>query len=141
MRVDFYILKNMDHTQSHDYLCKLIDKIYQRKHRIYIHTNDESDAHKIDDLLWTFRDTSFIPHNLVGEGPEMPPPVQIGYDEKPEKIKDVLINLHQDIPSFYKQFRRVLEIVPNEESAKNICRDHFRYYKSQGCELHTHDIT
>ena len=36
------------------------------------------------------RTTAFIPHNLQGEGPEPPPPIQIGYQEEPRGFNDII---------------------------------------------------
>lgn len=138
-KIDFYILT--DGTDNHFQLvCRLIEKAYKNQHRVYIHTTNELDAHKLDELLWTYREDSFLPHHLYGEGPEPPPPIQIGFNVTPEKQRDILINLSGQIPEFFKQFNRVLEIVPNDANLQEQARTRFRTYRSYGLEIKTHKL-
>lgn len=136
-KIDFYILSEGSRLQL---ACLLIDKAYKNQHRVYIHTENQQDAHQLDELLWTFRDESFIPHNLYGEGPEPAPPIQIGFNLTPEKHRDILINLSPTIPEFFQQFNRVLELVANDAHEQEIARDRFRQYRSQGFEIKTHKL-
>lgn len=140
IRVDFYLLSSTEQTAFGLFACRLIEKAYQRGHRIYIHCNNQTDAERLDELLWTYKDDSFIPHNLQGEGPEPPPPVQIGFEKEPRGFNDVLINLADSIPPFFSRFKRVIELVAADEEAKLISRNHYRDYRNKGCELHTHNI-
>lgn len=120
--------------------CRLIEKAYHRGHRVFIHCKDQRDAEHLDELLWTYKDDSFIPHNLQGEGPEPPPPVQIGFDKEPRGFNDILINMADPIPTFSTRFNRVIELVATSDEAKSISRDHYREYRAKGCQLHLHTI-
>lgn len=138
IRIDFYLLNN-DEPQSFWHMaCRLLEKAYQRDHRIFVFCDNQHDAETLDETLWTFKDDSFIPHHLQGEGPEPPPAVQIGYGSEPRGFNDILLNLSTTIPSFYKRFHRIMEIVRPNETSKELSRNHFREYRAHGCELHTH---
>jgi len=139
-RVDFYLLASEQPDKRWLFACRLLEKAYLKGHRIYVHCNNQYDAELIDELLWTFRDDSFIPHNLQGEGPEPPPPVQIGFSKEPRGYNDILLNMAHEIPTFYSKFKRVMELVVNNETDKELSRSHYKVYKSQGCELNTHTI-
>lgn len=140
IRVDFYLLASTEPQARGLVACRLLEKAYMKGHRVYVHCDNQQDAEWIDELLWTFRDDSFIPHNLQGEGPEPPPPVQIGYQKEPRGFSDILLNLSQSIPPFYTRFKRVMELVENEEVAKEHSRDRYKEYRAARCELQTHDI-
>lgn len=140
-RVDFYLLKQTDPKARYPFTCRLVEKAYHHKHKIYIHTADEKEAHLLDDLLWTFKDESFLPHNLYGEGPNPPPAIQIGFTDNPSGFNDVLINLSAEVPSFYKRFKRVIEIIPEEDNWKTKARKNFKTYRQNGAELKTHKIS
>lgn len=139
-RIDFYILAEGDAKTRFQLACRLIEKAYRNQHRIYIHTDNQTDAHYIDELLWTYRDDSFLPHNLYGEGPDPTPPIQIGFNVTPEKQRDILINLSQQIPVFFEQFNRVLEIVPNDADMQNRSRENYRHYRARGYDITTHKL-
>lgn len=140
IRVDFYLLSSDQPDTRWLVACRLLEKAYYKGHKIYVYCSNKQDAEHIDELLWTFKDDSFIPHNLQGEGPEPPPPVQIGYEREPRGFNDILLNLSDTIPSFYNRFKRVMHIVPGIETEKELSRLHYKEYRAKGCELHTHNI-
>ena len=140
LRVDFYLLNDESPEARGLIACRLLEKAYRRGHRVFVYCNNQQEAESLDELLWTFKEDSFIPHNLQGEGPEPPPPVQIGYSKEPRDYQDILLNLADDVPNFYTRFRRVIELVPNNEIGKERSRTHYREYRSKGCDLQTHTI-
>ncbi|WP_019218115.1 DNA polymerase III subunit chi [Legionella tunisiensis] len=140
VRVDFYLLNSHEASARWLLACRLLEKAYLRGHQVFVYCDTKHDAEQIDELLWTFKDNSFIPHNLQGEGPEPPPAIQLGYQGEPRGFNDILLNLATPIPSFYARFRRVMEIVVNDETAKELSRAHYREYRAKQCELHTHEI-
>src|SRR5580704_7975288 len=97
-RIDFYIIEEANPSARLRLACRLIEKAYKNKHRVYVHADSKAQAHQLDELLWTYREDSFLPHNLYGEGPEPAPPIQIGFDATPDKHRDILINLSKTIP-------------------------------------------
>lgn len=139
-RVDFYLLASSQPDARWLVACRLLEKAYIKGHRVYVHCSNQQDAEFLDELLWTFRDDSFIPHNLQGEGPEPPPPVQLGFNKEPRGFNDILLNLATDIPPFYNKFKRVMELVANVEAEKELSRLHYKEYRARGCELQTHSI-
>lgn len=140
IRVDFYLLASELPDARSMVACRLLEKAYIRGHRIYVHCETQQDAEFLDDLLWSFRDDSFVPHNLLGEGPEPPPPVQIGFGKEPRGFNDILLNLAHDIPLFHHKFKRIMELVSNVDAEKEQSRVHYKEYRSKGYELHTHPI-
>lgn len=139
-RVDFYLLKDNQQHLIRVFICRLIEKAYVQKHKVFILCKDKLDAEALDELLWTFKNDSFIPHNLQGEGPEPPPPIQIGFDKEPRGFDDILINLTANVPAFFLRFNRTIEIIIEDEVIKAQGREKYRYYKQQGANIHTHDI-
>ena len=130
-RVDFYILSGGGENGYMRYTCRLTEKAYKLKHRIYIYVSNSIDARKIDELLWTFNQGSFIPHECL-DGDAAPSshdsPVVIAYNggapfacTTPEGY-DLLINLSQEIPQFYKQFDRVAEVVADQDADRKSTR-------------------
>jgi DNA polymerase-3 subunit chi len=139
-RIDFYIIEENQQTARMQLVCRLIEKAHKNRHRIYVHTENQAEAHQLDELLWTYREDSFLPHNLYGDGPEPAPPIQIGFDAVPEKHRDILINLSKNVPEFYPQFSRILEIVSNEADIQACSREHYRHYRAQGHNIQTHKL-
>lgn len=140
IRVDFYLLNDSQPQAAWLIACRLLEKAYQHGHRIFVYCESKENAEHLDELLWTYKEESFIPHNLQGEGPEPPPPVQIGYGAEPRGFNDILLNMATTIPPFFTRFRRVMEIVGADDTAKELSRNHYREYRSKQCELHTHNM-
>lgn len=139
-KIDFYILDTPSAQQRLLFTCRLLEKAYRNKNRVYVHADNQEQAHEIDELLWTFKDDSFVPHNLYGEGPEPPPAIQIGFDSVPQKQNDLLINLNTVIPDFYTQFARVIEIISSDTTIQTTGREHYRQYRSAGFDINTHKL-
>src|SRR5688572_28254355 len=82
-KVDFYLIKENSLETGLNIVCRLLDKAYQQKHAVYIQVSSEETARILDDLLWTFREDSFIPHNLANQSEIIQSPVLIGFSQEP----------------------------------------------------------
>jgi len=98
----------------------------------------------MDDLLWSFKPESFIPHTIVGLDDEMEEddevPVLIGYPGNETTRGQLLINLSAELPEGHGDFERIAEIVANSDEAKAISREHWNAYKTLGLELNHHQL-
>lgn len=139
-RIDFYILPDINPRSRLPFACRLIDKAYRLGHKVFIQAA-EADAYEMDELLWQHQPESFLPHNLLGEGPNTSPPIQIGYGQSSGNHRDVLVNLTGSVPTFYNQFNRVAEIVTQDDTTKQASRINFKYYRAQGHSPHSHDLS
>ncbi len=143
-RIDFYVLENAATALSARQLlaCRLAEKAFLQGHRIYIHVSDAAEGRQLDDLLWSFRPGSFVPHECVdGQGTsETETPVHIGWGGEPSVHDDVLINLTSGVPRFFSRFERVAELVGPGEEDRRQGRERFRFYRDRGYELNSHTI-
>ena len=140
-RVDFYVLARPGELARNNFACRLAEKAYRLDNTVHINVASQDDARRIDDLLWTFRDGSFVPHHLLGtERDGLPSPVTIACGERPTEARDLLINLGADVPSFAEAFPRVAELVTSDEESKQQSRRRFVQYRNQGYTLETHNV-
>lgn len=145
-RVSFYVLTGAEPGSRLGYACRLAEKAYKLQHRIHAHAVDSSMAKNLDDLLWTFRQGSFVPHELLAPGGEPPlAPVTIGAADATGPVEppaaDLLINLATDVPAFYHRFPRVAEIIDGSPAGREAGRARHRFYREQGLEPETHEVT
>ena len=141
-RIDFYIIEEGSAEATDTFICRLTEKAWSQNNAVYIHTLDEQHSTKFDELLWTFNDTSFIPHQFASsENTEKM--VLLGHEADMEipKHHDVLINLHHEAPSFFSQFERVAEIITTDEKSKVKGRERYQFYRDRGYALETHKIS
>lgn len=140
VRVDFYILPDTATQGRLKLACKLAEKAYEQGHRVYVLAADEQQAAHLDDLLWTFKQNSFVPHARYPLPEGDAAPVWIGTEPSPEPAAEVLINLTAAIPAAFQRFERVLELVDQSESVLAASRQRFRAYREQGIEPVSHKL-
>ena len=138
-RVDFYVLQGHDPHARRVMACKLIEKAYRQGHRLYLKTDTPEGTRQLDDLLWTFRQGSFVPHELA-ETSDGEAPVLIGHGPPPEAMRDVLVNLGSQVPGGFEAFERVAELVNQEEETRLAGRERYKVYQKAGCTLQTHQL-
>lgn len=140
-QVDFYVLDAAGGESREHFACRLTDKAFAKGNRVYLHVADEMETARLDDLLWTFRDGSFLPHAKVGSPQAKDAAVLVGFSGPPEdQSTDVLINLAGTVPEFFTKFTRVAELAGPSEADKRAARERFRAYREQGCEPTTHEL-
>jgi len=144
MQVDFYILEAAAAHERLRTACRLAEKAWQKGHRVFIHTDSNETARSLDDMLWTYRQDSFVPHALYGDrlkvDAESSEPVLVGDGTIQPADIDVLINLTETVPAFADKSVRVAEIVGGGEAARRAGRIRYRDYRDRGIPIQQHDL-
>ena len=120
------------------YTCRLIEKIRARNLPILVQAPNETIGKQLDDLLWSFQESSFIGHTTDIDDHQ---PVNISWQNEPGEHHHVLINLGTQVPSWHGRFEKVLEIIYDQQDVIESKRDSFRYYKERGYPLRYHDLS
>jgi DNA polymerase-3 subunit chi len=96
----------------------------------------------VDNLLWTFRQGSFIPHEKATAPPaeREDMTVLVGHTGPPESFRDLVINLSLDNPPSFEEYQRVAELVDEDETVRAEGRRRYLAYKQQGHALETHKL-
>ncbi|MCH7695419.1 MAG: DNA polymerase III subunit chi [Proteobacteria bacterium] len=137
-RVDFYILS--DSQPPDRFACQLAGKVRRQNLQIYIHTDSRETANKLDELLWTHKDISFLPHALADTDCCDDSPITIGWQGSDPGRQDVLINLSTNVPDFANKFARIIEIVTAQEPLRSQARKRYQQYRDNGFDLHSHKL-
>lgn len=141
-KIDFYLLDRHLADGRLRAACRLSKKIQGLGHRIYVQTPEPEQAKLLDDLMWTFDQSSFVPHGLYDpDCPDRDTPVAIGSHTAPVDGYNVLISLLESVPESYDSFPRVVELVDNTPQDKALARDRYRWYRDRGCDLDKHEIS
>ena len=139
-KVDFYILEQQQGEARNRFACRLAEKAWQQGNKVYIHTESAEQSRRLDELLWTFRAGSFVPHSLDDATEADSSPIHIGHGEELRHHDEVLINLAPEVPLFFSRFERVAEVVDQDEQVKQQGRERFRFYRDRGYPLENHTI-
>lgn len=142
-KIDFYILPGDADEARLTTACRIADKAVQRDCHVFICPASHNEAKRLDELLWTFSQGSFLPHRLVSEASDAAPlePVQIGDGAGPIGERwDVLINLSSEVPDFFSRFTEVAEVVDAQADRRSLGRERYRFYRDRGYPLSTHQV-
>ncbi|UCG74190.1 MAG: DNA polymerase III subunit chi [Chromatiales bacterium] len=141
LRVDFYVLEQASPQARLRFACRLAEKAMKRQHRVHAVTTDAQTAAELDELLWTFRAESFVPHSIQAPDEAGEIPVTIGCDAAAAPGHgEVLINLMPTVPACFEGFERVAEIIDASDEGRRAGRERFRFYRDNGFEPQTHRI-
>ncbi len=138
-RVDFYVLKPGSRGNRYTLAARLAEKAWRSGHRVLVAVASEEEQRHMDRLLWTFRDTGFVPHGLLGQADPLLNPVLITLDNADDE-HEVLINLQSAVPEFFSRFQRVAECVDDEPGVREAGRDRYRFYRERGYPLQVHEL-
>ena len=143
-QIDFYILQQDNPIARLHFACRLSEKAINRNHHIVIAMQDEAQANTLSEYLWSFKPESFLPHHLQTETATSSPIILLWDDDKgnqdADPYHDILINLRGDIPQWFSRFKRVMEIVVQEDSCLRETREHFQFYRDRGYPLQSHAV-
>lgn len=140
LRIDFYIIQNDAPNAREVLACRLVEKAYHLGHQIYLHTDSQQQIGAMDNFLWTFRAGSFIPHQIYEASFDENCPVHIGSHDNLDEGSDVLINLADEVPSFFSRFERIAEIVDQDVTTRTNGRERFKFYRDRGFAIESHNI-
>ena len=139
-RIDFYKLSSDNSNSINRFCCQLTDKAVNLGLSVFVSTENEHQTRLLDDMMWTFSDSSFLPHARQDDDSERDAPVIIGH-RAPRSAADLLINLSGQLPESLHNFERIAEIINN--APDNLHKGRLRYaaYKRDAYPLHYHEIT
>jgi DNA polymerase-3 subunit chi len=141
-RVDFYVLKSAAAKQRWAFACRLTEKAYLRDLRVVILNDTPVDAKALDDLLWTFNERSFVPHQLCLEEhtPDPATPVHLTVDSAAMSTADLLVNLTSRLPVQWERYARIAEIIDADEERRRLGRERFKSYRESKVAMETHQL-
>lgn len=123
-----------------DIACRLVIKAMRKGFRIMVYTPDPLVIEKLDNLLWTFSPTDFIPHCRVDDKLAGLTPVILGHKAASFPHDEVLLNLDIENPPFFSRFRRLIEIAGSTQDDTEAARKRYRFYQDRGYEIRHHKL-
>jgi len=112
-------------------VAKLVEKAFEQSHDCAILVNDAQQAETLDDLLWSYAEDAFLPHQIAGQADDdEESPILILTPEFSVPARAVTINLRDAMITEIGE--RLLEIIPQTEAGKIKARERFKAYKARG---------
>lgn len=141
--ISFYILASESLEERYRFACRLIEKVYHRGQFCDVLLDNDENCAFFDDLLWTFRAGSFIPHERYNNQPFNAQVKQVFLrtpTSSPQNTHTLLCNLSAQLPKDWQTATRILEILDNSQSSKIAGRQRYTIYKQSQATLTTYKI-
>ncbi len=138
--VEFHILSEAGDTARLRYACQLVEQAYEHGLRCYVYAANDDQARRMDEVLWTFRDQAFIPHEVHSVSAPSHSRVMalIGsHSQAPQEFQSMLVNLSDAVPENPDRFARICEVVDADSQHKQLARERYKLYRELGCQLET----
>jgi len=140
-RVDFYLSEDAGADARLRLACRVTEKAYLAKQKVVVLLDDADALRRFDELLWTFGDGSFVPHDsVVAPEARSEAPVALTTGPLPADHADVLINLSGAVPPFFERFARVAELLDARPEVRAAGRERFKSYRARSIEPQTHNV-
>ena len=136
-QVNFYTLPSSEAHSRLLFVCRLTEKAYSLGHRIHIQTESDQQSKLLDDLLWQYAPSSFIPHRTLDGSSDSLDLVSLGTSLMGTKHADVLINLGKQASQAGDQFTRINEVISANPESLEQGRDRYRDYKGKDYQIET----
>ena len=139
-RIDFYVSEAPGTDARLRLACRVAEKAYLAKQTVVVWFDDATLLPRFDELLWTFGDGSFVPHDAVTNDGTCASPVALTTGPMPAGHSDVLINLGNTVPERFETFARVAEFLDGRPEVRAAGRERFKLYRSKSLEPQTHNV-
>ena len=140
LRIDFYVIEGTAASARLKVACRLAEKAYLASQRALIWHTERAELEALDELLWTFADGSFVPHEWLTSNAAAQAPVLLSAATPPAEAFDFVVNLAADPPPFLGQTRRIAEIIDGDAGRRQAGRVRFKAYRELGLEPITHTL-
>lgn len=123
------------------YGCRLLRKVHASGARVVVTAEPEVLA-ELDQLLWRFSPTDFVPHCRLDSGKPSrgEAPVLLAESLNACAGYSVLVNLGQAVPLEFERFERVIEVVAQGEEDRLAARSRWKHYTDRGYAMKRHDL-
>ncbi len=130
MEINFYQIDDILHKS----MAPLLQKILEDKKKVLIYSKNAELLKQIDDGLWSFSKTKFLPHATKFEKSDpIKNPIFLTDSEENENQAEFLIMLDQTSDDFAKNFTKIFHFFDNNNLAE--AKKLWSYYKQKSANL------
>jgi len=131
--IRFYHMRQKQLDQA---LPEILTKALAGGYRIVIRAGDETQAERLNDLLWTYRPDSFLPHGMQKDGYAEDQPVWITSQDENPNGADVLILTSGSTTINKGDFKLCCEMFDGRDAEMvKSARERWKLYQEQGFDI------
>ena len=138
-RADFYLIDKPRFREEPLLLvCELARKAFDAQLPTLVLTRSNEQAEQLDELLWSFDEDAYIPHQVAGDDDDEHTAVLIVPPGTKTADRRLVINLRDECA--HGTFESVKEVVPADEAERTGSRERWAEYKKRGYEVRKFDM-
>ena len=130
-KVRFYLFEKSNERQVES-TCRLCRKILGQAGQVWLYSQDMAFLQQLDEQLWTFDASSFLPHGIDQYDAAICLSTQL-----PDDPARIVFNFESKALEQFENFSQIIEIVENNEPAKQVGREKYKHYRRMGVEPQT----
>jgi len=131
--VSFYHLERQSLDQV---LPKLLERVLGAGLRAVVLAGSEERVSRLNSLLWTYDESSFLPHGAKSDGNIAEHPIYLTTEEENPNGATILAVIDGLEPAYVDSFDRCLEIFNgNDEAEVAAARERWKKYRAAGHEV------
>lgn len=117
-----------------------LQQAWSRRQQVLVYAPDAERAARLDRILWTQPQLSFVPHcraddPLAGETPIL---FADRLDAPPQER--CLLNFSDELPPGFSRFEELVEIVSTDDADRLPARERFKFYRERGYAIDSRDL-
>lgn len=117
-------------------LPALLEKTIQRGWRAFVRSGSQERLEALDLSLWTYRDDSFLPHGVSGDGTEDLQPVLLSLDEAPKNDAEICFLVDGADTTAFSGYERIVFLFDGaDDQAIATARSSWKAATAAGCSV------
>jgi len=134
---NFYLIKSPVKDLC---VCHFAEMFYEQGKKVFILAGSEGHAESLDRILWTFKQSSFIPHEVIDVfSSDIEVPVVVSNAENKNFNADILIvdkDTLTESAEFISSFDQIIDFADQtDEISNSYSRDRYRFIKNAGFDM------
>lgn len=124
------------------YVCRLLRKATATGARVLV-VADAATLERLDVDLWGVAATDFVPHCRYPADPVLVARSSVALTDSARGQHadfSVLLNMSENVPDGFAEFKRVIEVVSQDEADRQQARVRWKAYAALGYSITRHDI-
>jgi len=114
----------------------LMEKGLERGWRALVRTTSNERVRALDDVLWTYRDDSFLPHGSADDPDTELQPILLAHDAGAQGKRELLVLIDSAEPGEIDAFERVILLFDGQdEDALKEARARWKTFQEQGVQV------
>jgi DNA polymerase III subunit chi len=121
-----------------EYAWRWLFKAVKANARVVVFDDNIARLAQFDDYLWQYQPTEFLPHVMATDALASVTPIVLTSDESSLPHHAILLNLSDQMPSFFSSFERLEEFSPDQGEGLIAARKRYKFYSDHGYPLQVH---